>query len=557
MIRLAYQTVLGFDLTRAQMPQIEGGMTLSELQDSTDNEHQQKAEAIAATGGSSCPNKTVMEQLLDQIRSMGHTVSHGLHLPVGSLRPTQNEIDSDKVLSMAGAYHAGDQKLGNLTDNPIVVSNDNYILDGHHRWGALYILDTNLTMPVVRVSMPMSELLYTAHAMPGVYKVDVEGKPVSKKAQVVYKVASRSLVCTHTRQARTTELGPTTIATLLDYIQALNKVTPDPEDPEVLRATYRDRLMSGETFNSMRWPLFLRVGQEVADWILETREIPQGLAKDTELACRLFKSTVRAPKDIYGWWVKNKKRVLLLISAQKWPPRSSEQAVFQHGPFTIHNTLQWPTDKLQATLDAVDHAVRLLHQASPKLAGVAYGDVFLAGQVLKSGTLAWYQIDRDILFLRPQLKIAKSDEHSILHELGHRFYFTKIAKPNQYLWNNYHLKQSWHSPAEPVKLPEVGDVFPIQLSGKKNQTGQVLVTAVERDTRSGQKVIRLSTGGYVLAEAVYKILRQQQVVKEAFPSTYASTSPEENYAETFAYFVMEPGRLTEQQIETFKQVSGL
>lgn len=46
------------------------------------------------------------------------------------LIPTQNEYNNDKIKSLILSLRAG------ADNKPIMVSNDNYILDGHHRWAA-------------------------------------------------------------------------------------------------------------------------------------------------------------------------------------------------------------------------------------------------------------------------------------------------------------------------------------------------------------------------------------------------------------------------------------
>lgn len=53
--------------------------------------------------------------------------------------------------------------------NPIFISNDNYILDGHHRWAAVVGRDAadgklgDSMMHVTKVDSPISELLHVAN----------------------------------------------------------------------------------------------------------------------------------------------------------------------------------------------------------------------------------------------------------------------------------------------------------------------------------------------------------------------------------------------------------
>lgn len=93
-------------------------------------------------------------------------------VPANMLKSTQNELVGTKVagqaLALEGIFSrraAGETVPKGGLEAPIFVSNDNYIVDGHHRWAATVAADYNdgkldgLTMPVTRVDMPISELL--------------------------------------------------------------------------------------------------------------------------------------------------------------------------------------------------------------------------------------------------------------------------------------------------------------------------------------------------------------------------------------------------------------
>jgi hypothetical protein len=56
-------------------------------------------------------------------------------VPVESLKATQNELVGQKVLGMEGALEENPENP-NITA-PIYVSNDGYVVDGHHRWAAV------------------------------------------------------------------------------------------------------------------------------------------------------------------------------------------------------------------------------------------------------------------------------------------------------------------------------------------------------------------------------------------------------------------------------------
>lgn len=69
-----------------------------------------------------------MDKAIEMLRERGITVAKEKVAP-DSMKPSQTSIDNDKVDSIAK-----DLILSKL--KPIVISLDNYIVDGHHRWAA-------------------------------------------------------------------------------------------------------------------------------------------------------------------------------------------------------------------------------------------------------------------------------------------------------------------------------------------------------------------------------------------------------------------------------------
>lgn len=83
-------------------------------------------------------------------------------VPVHELCATQNDLDEDRVQE---AVDGGDPAH---LKKPVIASADGFLLDGHHRWAALSTLDPGADIPVVRVALPIEELLARAHAFDGV-----------------------------------------------------------------------------------------------------------------------------------------------------------------------------------------------------------------------------------------------------------------------------------------------------------------------------------------------------------------------------------------------------
>lgn len=94
------------------------------------------------------------EDLLNGLKEKGIAVV-GAEIPVGELKASQDEINAVKAIHAAEALLDGSFKAS----SPVLVSSDNYILDGHHRWAAQWLLDKNSKLPVVQIDMLMEQLL--------------------------------------------------------------------------------------------------------------------------------------------------------------------------------------------------------------------------------------------------------------------------------------------------------------------------------------------------------------------------------------------------------------
>lgn len=75
------------------------------------------------------------------------------------LKATQGEFDLDKVRSII-------KNRPNV--QPSIISKDNFVLDGHHRWLADYNIDKYEPSPVLKINMPILDLLAYARRFKGV-----------------------------------------------------------------------------------------------------------------------------------------------------------------------------------------------------------------------------------------------------------------------------------------------------------------------------------------------------------------------------------------------------
>lgn len=95
-------------------------------------------------------------KFLDYLKSEGVKYTEKL-VDSKSLRPTQSQFNQDKIQGMIDSIDSKKQM-------PIMVSKDNYVLDGHHRWLAHYNLDRK--MPVIVIDMKIDDALDKMHDFP-------------------------------------------------------------------------------------------------------------------------------------------------------------------------------------------------------------------------------------------------------------------------------------------------------------------------------------------------------------------------------------------------------
>jgi hypothetical protein len=78
--------------------------------------------------------------------------------PCRALFPTQDQIWFDKLIQNVVDFGIVDSSSPVL-DMTIIVSEDNYVLDGHHRWSGALLGDPSLSMDVLDVPMGINRLV--------------------------------------------------------------------------------------------------------------------------------------------------------------------------------------------------------------------------------------------------------------------------------------------------------------------------------------------------------------------------------------------------------------
>lgn len=76
---------------------------------------------------------------------------------VGSLKPMQKEVIPSKAVAFALGFLRDGQP--DLEDMEAIVSSDNYIMDGHHRWAAMTLINPSAPVKVAKVELPAAQLV--------------------------------------------------------------------------------------------------------------------------------------------------------------------------------------------------------------------------------------------------------------------------------------------------------------------------------------------------------------------------------------------------------------
>lgn len=100
--------------------------------------------------------------------------------PVGKLKPSQSSMNIEKAMAFVlNMLWEGNQKLNPGGDLGAFISNDGYIMDGHHRWVSTAMIDPTAQVGGYLVDFPGQQLVAILNAMTkGLFGVN-RGKPAT------------------------------------------------------------------------------------------------------------------------------------------------------------------------------------------------------------------------------------------------------------------------------------------------------------------------------------------------------------------------------------------
>jgi len=154
-------------IKRIDMPQLTGKAIPGSQADNLPKNHRGEVDA--------------KEAFVDYLMNVRHYTVTDEEVPVASLKATQDELIGSKVAGIWMAIQdTTSASAEEIREGYIVISSDNYILDGHHRWAAILAdairrgtLDSTKIL-VKRVNAPILKLVKDANAFAQEFGIQAE-----------------------------------------------------------------------------------------------------------------------------------------------------------------------------------------------------------------------------------------------------------------------------------------------------------------------------------------------------------------------------------------------
>ena len=102
------------------------------------------------------------KEFMEYLENNGARFTTEKDIPAQDLKPVQSEFSDAGIAK---------QRAKGGARKPIIASSDNYIIDGHHRW--LVALNYDETVDIIRINMPVRELLKLTLEFPKTYYKDI------------------------------------------------------------------------------------------------------------------------------------------------------------------------------------------------------------------------------------------------------------------------------------------------------------------------------------------------------------------------------------------------
>lgn len=229
-------------------------------------------------------------------------------------------------------------------------------------------------------------------------------------------------------------------------------------------------------------------------------------------------------------------RIPLVLSAtlkKIWDTSKDKEFIINIGNFRVHVTAPKLTKKRleKAVADLTNITSIVKSSKVPHFAQALYGEMFIADSGALGNIAAHYNITSDTISINEE-SLDKNLEyltHSLIHELGHRYYRKVLNDTERADWDTFFQTiQTQKSNAK----PKLGDslFFEWGLYDPEAIPGQDIISDIDLD------VMGFDIYEYKAKKGTHSVSIHQLLKVGAFPTVYSSSNPEEFFCETISLY---------------------
>ncbi len=323
--------------------------------------------------------------------------------------------------------------------------------------------------------------------------------------------------------------------------------------------------------------------------LLQQYALPPATRKSVEKAAKFFtRSAIRTPKaykseedalkvyklyfehlDFYRSFLSVAGGILATGKAHTEAPAEGAPdkggTKMKVGPFTLVNTGGFSQEVMNDVAEAVAEAVHYIKGSG--LEKVLYGDLLVTNQIKShANVMAFYIVASDEMMVRATTRKGAASVHTLVHELGHRMQFKFMRGRDREIDRLYQEIDRGGS-ADKALMPKPGDHVMLEgldmtvraIKGPKIEVTPVMTPAyiAKERSRVEKHVLKArpslkdhpdlledqvvqTLAGMIYTAPVGMLVAENPKFRpvdfKGFVTSYAKTSPTENFAEMFAFY---------------------
>lgn len=353
-----------------------------------------------------------------------------------------------------------------------------------------------------------------------------------------------------------TRVQPAQLQEMADlYLKNLTVLTSSLADMDRSPIGSRDWTFA-LNYASKGWTNAINAGKRLVPMLMGTVVIPPSKVKKFESAARTIIQS-RSTRNIQKWAVRNLKHLQLIAeAATDWEIIGEDggDQVFPIADFDVINTLGLVGKDLDPIKIAIARAFHgLKNSGVVKVKSILRGEVHLVGKLRQAQMLAWYDLTDDSLYIRPFASASKDATHSLIHELGHRYWNKYASRAAKSAWRDHHSdieRKAVTVDPESVDFPEVGET--VEMAKPKGRGKKRAKPSVVRITGESPDRMFWTSADRYFSEEMFLRGAQRKAQWDRFPTAYSSQDPQEHFCEALALYAR--GNLDPQHAEVFEEI---